>query len=130
MRVSHGMRRLTAMSLATLIGMLVSPGALPAQELRGTVRDSASRQPISAAVVLLVDSTGVVLARGATDVSGAIRLPASPAARQLRVLRLGFRPLARSLTSIDSSATLDILLATVPVHLAPVVTTAHASCPA
>lgn len=130
MRVSGGIGRLATASLVTLIGVLVSSGSLAAQELRGTVRDSASHQPIPAAVVLLVDSSGVVLARRVTDVSGAFRLPGSSSARQLRVLRLGFRPFVRPLSSAESGSTLEILLATVPVHLAPVLTTARASCSA
>lgn len=130
MRASHGIRRLTTMSIATLLGMIVFPALLSAQEVLGTVRDSASRQPIPSAVVLLLDSSGAILARRATDASGEFRFPRNPSARQLRVLRLGFRPLARPLSNIESSAKSDILLAATPVHLAPVRTTAQASCPA
>ncbi|HEX7979624.1 MAG TPA: carboxypeptidase-like regulatory domain-containing protein [Gemmatimonadaceae bacterium] len=129
MRILHGARR-SAMCIAMLIGAIAPAASLSAQETLGTVRDSASHQPISAAVVLLVDSSGVVLARRATDASGEFRFPGTPGARQLRVLRLGFQPLVRPLSNAESRAALDIFLATTPVHLAPVRTTARAACPA
>lgn len=117
------------MSIAPVIGMLMSSGHLCAQELRGSVRDSASRQPIPSAVVLLVDSSGAVLARRATDALGVFRFARNPGARQLRVLRLGFRPLVQSLSPTERSAPLEVVLATTPVQLAPVRATAQAACP-
>jgi hypothetical protein len=130
MRVLQASRRLRTMGMAMLIGTLVCSRALSAQEVRGTVRDSGSRAPIPGAVVLLMDSSGAVVARRATDRSGEFRFSASSGARQLRVLRLGFRPLLRPLAATESSAMLDLFLATTPVHLAPVRATARASCPA
>ena len=116
--------------IAAAVGLLLLSASLSAQELRGTVRDSASRQPIPAAVVLLIDSSGAVMARRATDASGVFRFSRDLGALELRVLRLGFRPLVRPLSNIGNGLSIDVLLAATPVHLAPVRTMARAACPA
>src|SRR5438552_2080755 len=62
------------------------------QTVNGVVRDSATRQPISGAVVSVVDATGKTLRRTIADQAGKFILPVDAAAARLRVLRIGFQP--------------------------------------
>ena len=63
-----------------------------AQQVRGTITDSSTRQTVSGAIVMLLDSAGTTLTRTITDETGQFALPLRQAGRQLRVQRLGFRP--------------------------------------
>lgn len=113
--------------LVTLSGIR-SP--LGAQELRGTVRDAASRQPIPGAVITLIDARGSALGRNITDENGRYRIVVPSQAVTLRFVRIGFRPFAanvpRSGASVD---TLDIAMTSLPTMLDPVSVRANA-CPA
>src|SRR5262245_28842736 len=62
-----------------------------AQTLRGTVRDSASTQPIAGAVVILLDSAGSTLSRRLTNERGEFSAPLPAAVRRMQVMRIGFR---------------------------------------
>ena len=124
------MRRLR---LARALGALgVVLGARPsvhAQELRGAVRDAASRQPIPGAVITLLDGRGTALGRNITDEQGRYRIVVPSDAVTLRFVRIGFRPFTarvpRSGAAID---TLDIAMASLPTMLDPVSVRANA-CP-
>ena len=70
----------------------VGARALQAQELRGTVRDTVSRQAISGAVLMLIDTSGAVLSRRITDETGRYFIVLPPAARAVRLVRIGFQP--------------------------------------
>lgn len=117
--------------LVTLLTVLALGGARRAQsqEVRGTVRESVSRQPIPGAVISLLDSAGRTLGRNITDERGQYRLAASPATTQLRFIRIGFRPLtvalARSGTGVD---TVDVVMTTLPTMLDPMTVSAN-GCP-
>jgi hypothetical protein len=63
-----------------------------AQQIRGTITDSTTRQTVSGAIVMLLDSAGTSVARTIADETGAYVLPFRDAGRRLRVQRLGFRP--------------------------------------
>jgi hypothetical protein len=78
----------------TIVALLVSSLAPPlaAQAFHGAVRDSASRQPISGAVVMLLDSSGAVLGRNITNEGGQYRVAYGRVARLMRVVRIGFLP--------------------------------------
>ncbi len=58
----------------------------------GVVRDSATRQPLTGAVILLRDSLDRTVGQGVTDERGRYHLAGSAAARRIRVLRMGFQP--------------------------------------
>ncbi len=82
------MTRLTAIATLCLL-----PAALGAQAIRGTVVRPGSDTGIAGVVVLLVDSTGRVVARSLTDERGAYRVAGdAPGAYRIRTLRIGFRP--------------------------------------
>jgi len=100
-----------------------------AQEVRGTVREGASRQPIAGAVVALLDAGGRTLGRNITDERGRYRIVVSTATTQLRFLRIGFRPatvpLVRKGGAVD---TIDVLMTTIPTMLEPMTVSAN-GCP-
>lgn len=103
--------------------------AAGAQELRGTVTDSATRLPIPGAVLLLLDSAGATLARNITNQRGEYRIAASPRMRRMQVLRLGFRPRVVPLPR-ETGAVLqrDVHLVAIPTLLEAVRVTASARC--
>ena len=107
-----------------VIGLLAR-GA-QAQELRGVVRDSATSQPIPAAVLMLLDASGTTLGRNITNERGEFRIVLSPAIARLRVVRIGFRP--RELP-VPTTASIDILMRSLPTMLEPVRVSAGATCP-
>jgi hypothetical protein len=94
-----------------------------AQELRGTVRDSASNTPVAGAVVILLDAPGRSLARTLTNESGQYRLVLVPAVERLRVVHIGFRPRELTLPRVAPSqdtARLDITMVRLATLLEPV----------
>src|SRR5689334_14396056 len=65
---------------------------LPAQVLRGAVRDSATHTPVRAAVIVMLDSSGTSIGRNLTNDRGEFSVTLRPAARRVQVLRIGFKP--------------------------------------
>lgn len=98
-----------------------------AQRVTGVVRDSASRQTVPSAVVRLFDATGRELERTVTSRDGRYRLNALAAARELRVLRIGFRPRTIPFTGARDT-TLDVVLVALPTLLETVDVTDHSQC--
>lgn len=89
--------------------------AAHAQELRGTVRDSASGGVIPGAVLLLRDASGATIGRNITNDLGAFRLADIAGVRSLQVLRIGFRPRVVAVTDAERAAhTIDITMLRVP----------------
>src|SRR4051812_30304227 len=76
------------------IGAVLGAAATPlaAQQLRGTVRDSASQAPIAGAVLVLLDSAGRALGRNITNERGQYALILSRGMQRMQVMRIGFRP--------------------------------------
>ncbi|HEY2164518.1 MAG TPA: carboxypeptidase-like regulatory domain-containing protein, partial [Gemmatimonadaceae bacterium] len=121
-------RTLVTLAMASaLAGGALRPGH--AQEVRGTLRESVTRQPIRGAVVLLLDSGGRALGRNITDEQGRYRIVVSPNTTQLRFLRIGFRPATVPLVRrSDAVDTVDVLMTTLPTMLEPVAVRAS-GCP-
>jgi hypothetical protein len=120
--------RLLALALAAT--SLACPASVWAQQLRGTVRDSTSGQPISGAVIVLFDSAGAMRGRNITNERGEYRLAVPASVQRVRVLRIGFR--ARDITlprAAGDMTQLDIAMAPIPTLLAPVQVQSAASCP-
>ena len=122
------MRRTIRTLVMTGFALGAATSAL-AQEVRGTVRESTSRQPIPGAVIALLDSAGRTLGRNITDERGQYRLVVSASTTRLRFIRIGFRPvtvsLARSGTRVD---TMNVVMTTLPTMLDPVTVSAN-GCP-
>ena len=101
-----------------------------AQEVRGTVRDSATRQPIPGAVLVLLDASGGALGRNITNERGQYRIARSAGMTRMRVLRIGFRPREVELPrATDSVAQLDISMQSLPTMLEPIRVSADSKCP-
>src|SRR5262249_6232609 len=120
------MRRTFAAFAAISVFFLGVASRVLAQEVRGTVRESVSRQPIPGAVITLLDSAGRTLGRNITDERGQYRLAVSAATTQLRFIRIGFRPvsvtLSRSGARVD---TVDVVMTTLPTMLDPMTVSAN-----
>jgi hypothetical protein len=116
-----------------LVAGLLSIGlgsALAAQQLHGTVRDSASGQPIPAAVLMLLDGAGTILGRNITNERGEFLIALSSEMRRVRVVRIGFRPREAAIPAlVEGRAELPILMRALPAFLEPVHVVAGAQCP-
>lgn len=120
--------------LAALALMARTP-ALRAQVLAGTVRDSASQQPLPNTRVLTLDATGRATVSVMTDQQGRFRISpwtSRAAARsgtvRLRVLRMGFRPREMPVERSAAAAPFDVSLVPFPIVLETFQIVA-ASCP-
>src|SRR5262245_40914197 len=90
---AHLRAKWSAGRLAAAMLLFAAVAPLRAQlQLRGVVRDSASRAAIPGAVLILLDSSGKALGRNLTNERGQYALILSPGMQQLQVLRIGFRP--------------------------------------
>jgi hypothetical protein len=116
--------------VAVLMAAGVSQSAV-AQVVRGTVNDSVSHQPISGAVVTLLDAGGTVLDRSITGERGEYRVTYRGVAKSLRVVRIGFQPLERSLAEAAAAdRSLDIMMVPFTTTLATVhITDKSNRCP-
>lgn len=112
------------------ISALAIASAASAQDLRGTVVDSATRLPIPGAVVVLLDAAGTTVARNITNERGQYRVAAPLGARRMRVLRMGFRPreVPVALTA-PGAQPLDVAMVSIATMLEEVRVLAGPSCP-
>lgn len=114
------------------IGLLVFSTGGHAQEIRGVVRDVSARQPVSNAVLLLLDSLGHPLGRNIADAAGRYRIALSRGMVRLRVVRLGFRPAEVAIPAMvrpTDVAQLDVEMTELPTILEPVQVSIGANCP-
>ncbi len=119
----------TCVSACAVLVIAAHAGPLVAQDLRGAVRDSASRAPIPGAVVMLLDGSGQVVARSLTNERGEYRIALVGGIENMRVVRLGFRPRTVTIPSADTpDARRDVAMVRIPHLLEPVSSTASA-CP-
>ena len=109
----------------TILAALAQP--LAAQDITGTVRDSASGLPVRGAVIVVLDSINRALSSALSNERGQYRVAYSGNARRLRAVRLGFRP--RELPLSPSTQRLDIVMVSIPFLLEPVRIVASARCP-
>ena len=125
MRLGAGRMR----SFVSIVQILVVANEAPAQQLRGIVRDSLTRQPIPAAVVILQDSAARQVSRSVTNDRGEYELPLSSSVRFVRVLRLGFRPRDLAIPAASDAGRVDIVMMPVPTLLDPVRLIVGTRCP-
>jgi hypothetical protein len=117
-----------SVAVALLIAAVGRP--LTAQSLRGTVRDSVSRQPIAGAVVMLLDSSGAVLRRNITDERGQYRIALRGGARTLRFIRIGLQPRELRLPPAPDDGTLvDLAMLPVSTMLSSIQVEDRSECP-
>jgi hypothetical protein len=139
MRDRKGARGLALAGLVLLMALVTHAPALLGQEVRGTVRDSASNQPLPNTIILVLDPSGRPAARSMTDAQGRFRVVAwagRPTAKaraaanlRLRVLRMGFRPHEVPLAQVAGGTSVDVLLSSFPINLEVVEVVAAPSCP-
>jgi hypothetical protein len=91
--------------------LLVAPSLASAQEVRGVVIDSASRQPIPGAVIVLLDANRRDVGRRASSQNGTFTIARPSMATRVRVLRIGFRPRELDLPPVATSSPLEIVMA-------------------
>jgi hypothetical protein len=102
-----------------VLGILARP-ALPQSVLTGTVTDSASRQPLSGAVVQVFQQ-GEPRGRTLSDAEGRFRVRAEGPVTELRVVRIGFRPQTVALPRAAAVPLhVDIRMPRIPTFLDPV----------
>jgi hypothetical protein len=123
-RISRGGRRRTLTAAALAIALMALAPTLQAQVLSGTVRDSASQQPIPNTRVLTLDPAGRATASVTTDQQGRFRISpwtSRAAARagtvRLRVLRMGFRPREVQVARAAAAAPFDVSIVPFPIVL-------------
>ncbi len=111
MRVSSRRTRLPLLLAATTLAAGFSALSAPAQVIRGTVVDAASGDPIVAAYVAILDTTGVAVGGGATGTDGRfiVRAPVYGSFR-LRASRLGYNGALSALVGITPDRDAPVLL--------------------
>jgi protocatechuate 3,4-dioxygenase beta subunit len=100
-----------------------------AQRIRGTVRDSASAQPIPGAVVWVADSAGGFLARSVGGADGRFDVPRLVGSATLHVLRIGFHPAVIQLRGVSRDSVLDVRLGSFVLALDAVASSRRRVCP-
>ena len=119
-----------SVGLVSILLSIALGSALGAQQLHGTVRDSASGQPIPAAVLMLLDGSGAILGRNITNERGEYLIALSSEMRRVRVVRIGFRPREVAIPAlVEGRAELPIAMRALPAFLEPVRIVAGAQCP-
>ncbi|HEU4786877.1 MAG TPA: carboxypeptidase-like regulatory domain-containing protein [Gemmatimonadaceae bacterium] len=114
----------TALTLTTAA---LQPAA--AQRVRGTVRDSASAQPIPGAVVWVADSAGGFLARAVGGPDGSFAVPRFAGSAALHVLRIGFHPAVIQIRDVSPDSVLDVRLGSFVLALDAVASSRRRVCP-
>ncbi len=121
------MRRTFIVLVLMTLADLASARVVRCQNVRGTVRESATRQPIPGTVIIVLDPDGRTLNRNIADERGQYVVVASDAAAQLRFIRIGFRPLTVTLRRPAPAAdTVDVSLTALATILDAVTVTAPA----
>jgi hypothetical protein len=100
-----------------------------AQRVVGIVRDSASGQPIGAAVISMTDGQGRLLGRTIGARSGHYELGRALNATRLHVIHIGFRPVDVALPAGDDDITVDVRMGSLPAILDVVRTASTRVCP-
>jgi len=109
--------------------LALSARAAEAQRVRGTVRDSLSRQPIGGAVVWLTDGGGKFLARSMADEHGQFAVIHVAGATQLHVVRIGFRPVMLAVGRTSGDTLVDVSMGSIPLTLDTVASLRRRVCP-
>ena len=115
-----------------LVSFALTTAALrpaPGQRVLGTVRDSASGQPVPGAVVWLTDTAGAFLARSVSGADGRYSVLRLAGSARMRVLRIGFRPALIALGAGASDTTVDVRLAAIALVLDAVSSSRQRVCP-
>jgi hypothetical protein len=114
-----------------LCSLLLLPTHLPAQSVRGTVRDRLSNAIIAEALVQVLAERDRVVASGTSSARGEFILQApADGSYRLRVLRIGFRPWVSDTVrlTVERLQVMDLAVDGGVVVLAELTVTARSSC--
>ncbi|HVZ50239.1 MAG TPA: carboxypeptidase regulatory-like domain-containing protein [Gemmatimonadaceae bacterium] len=123
-----------SMRKAVLLAAALLAAAVPAmaQQLRGTVRDSATGAPVIGAVVIGRDAAGGVVSRIVGGADGRYTLPAR-GVTSVQVLRIGFQPKTMVVATLSAGEVREVslTLTAIPTFLdkVHVVADARSQCP-
>ena len=111
-------------SACLLVGLLLAPAAVPAQQsiVLGTVSDSATGAAVPGARVHLRNAAGLAVHSVETDNRGRYRLTGPGDRYRLEVTAIGYQPALMTELTLDpgTSSRMDLALARLPLQLAPV----------
>ena len=107
-------------------GAAIAPARAQAQRVRGTLTDSSSREPVSGAVVSVLDSAGQFVSRTIADDKGRFTAALLRGARTLHIVRIGYRPVDAPLSG---DSTMDFHLVPIASRLATMTASEGRVCP-
>ncbi|OYV67882.1 MAG: hypothetical protein B7Z72_09110, partial [Gemmatimonadetes bacterium 21-71-4] len=115
--------------LAAMALLAAGAAPLPAQRITGTVRDRVSRMPIPGAVITMSDGAGRTLRQLITDTAGRFGASVPPGRVRVRVLRIGFRPVQRTVEAAAGGTTaIDLAMPEISIVLEAVHTSGEKIC--
>jgi hypothetical protein len=131
MLFSDGVHRVAMQCRASAaVGVLMTVAAQArAQRIGGEVTDSVLSQPLSGAVVMTIDSSGIVVARTLSDGAGRFLLPAGPRSVRLRAVRIGFSPRDVPLSPVTGDRMIAIAMVRIPSMLDATRVSSSELCP-
>src|SRR5689334_5531342 len=100
--------------LIALVAVSAAITPAHAQRVRGTLTDSSTGEPVSGAVISVLDSAGQFLARTIADDKGRYAAPRLRGSRALHIVRIGYRPADARL---GDDSTMDFRLAPIASRL-------------
>jgi hypothetical protein len=110
-----------------LVATLAATSPALAQSVRGTLKDSVTRDVVPGAVVTVTDSAGAFLARAVSDSVGRFNVIRLPRSRRVHVIRIGYHPYDGILSETDDSV--RITMRPIPSLLETVSSSAKRVCP-
>jgi Carboxypeptidase regulatory-like domain len=114
--------------VALFVAALVATTPAQAQRVGGTLKDSATKEPLGGAVVTTTDSAGVFLARSISDRAGRFAVFRLRGAAKIHVVRIGYRPYDEFFP-LDGVDTMDVRMSPIPSVLAAVSSSSKRVCP-
>lgn len=88
--------------LIACVAALAAVSPARAQRVRGLLTDSATREPVGGAVVMLTDSAGGFLSRVLSGPDGAYNVPRLIRTQRMHIVRIGYRPYDAAIGAADS----------------------------
>ena len=114
--------------LVLVLVVVAATSQAHAQRIRGVLTDSATRERVPGAVVILYDSAGRGLARVIAGADGQYTIGSGATTRTMRIMRIGFRP--RELAVGAGDSVVNISLQPIPSLLAGIKATDSRVCDA
>jgi len=119
--------RIALVAAIAAIALPLPSAAAQSQRIQGALTESATGEPVSGAVVSVLDSAGRFLIRTIANDSGRFSAARFPGSRALHIVRIGYRPIDRPIA--DSDSTFDLRLAPIASRLAALTATEGRVCP-